>query len=578
MAKKETKEGFSVQGFDARAYKKTESYVQAIDALYSKAVAEFAVIASRLNNIDPDKPFSFSDFPQTQASVQHIVNNLAAKMEAVISKGTRDQWLYACKKNDEFLATILNTSKIPKSRLEKYQNRNLEALKSFQSRKIGGLDISKRVWKYTGQLKTTMELGIDVALGEGTSAAQLSRELKKYLTDPDNLFRRVRDKRGNLHLSKAAKALHPGQGVYRSSHKNAMRLTRSEINMAYKTSDQLRWQQLDFVVGYEVKLSNNHTLNGEPFKDICDKLAGKYPKSFTFKGWHPQCRCMVVPILQDRKEFNDDELADLKSALNGKEYQKFASKNTVADVPDNFKAWIQENAERSKNWASQPYFIKDNFKGGNIDGGLKFDTSAMQIVKPVIAQPSEQITKQKSETIYTKIVKEESAIAKNKSFETAIVFDKDGNEIFRKRGAATSVSFTDDELKNLNNNIFTHNHPRGWSNPEGTIGRIGSSFSINDVAIGIRYNSAEIRAVGPVFTFVMKRPAAGWKMTTEDAINKYRKIEESVRSEFTSVINKSSYKHQDIAIQRAEVLHYHTIWKRFCSENGIEYTKIRTSL
>lgn len=377
MAKQPKKEGFSIKGFDAQAYKQTEAYVQAIDALYNQAIMEFAQIATQAK-ITQDKPFAFKDYPATQAKVQQIVNGLAAKMQAVINKGSRNQWLYACKKNDEFIASILNTSKINPKKLQKMQDRNLEALKTFQSRKVNGMDLSQRVWKYTGQLKTTMELGIDVAIGKGASAAALSRELRKYLKEPDNLFRKVKDKHGNLVLSKAAKAFHPGQGVYRSSYKNAMRLTRSEINLAYKEADQLRWQQLDFVVGYEIKLSNNHTLNGEPFVDICDKLAGRYPKSFRFKGWHPQCRCLVVPILQDREEFNDDELADLKSALNGKEYQKYASKNTVTDVPDSFKEWIQENAERSQNWKSQPYFVRDNFVNGNISGGLKLAQMAQK--------------------------------------------------------------------------------------------------------------------------------------------------------------------------------------------------------
>lgn len=385
MAKQPKKEGFSIQGFDAQAYKQTEAYVQAIDALYNQAIMEFAQLATQAK-VNQDKPFAFKDYPATQAKVQQIVNALAAKMQAVITKGSREQWLYACKKNDDFIASILNTSKINPKKLQKMQDRNLEALKTFQGRKVNGMDLSQRVWKYTGQLKTTMELGIDVALGKGTSAAQLSRELRKYLQEPDNLFRKVKDKHGNLTLSKAAKALHPGQGVYRSSYKNAMRLTRSEINLAYKEADQLRWQQLDFVVGYEIKLSNNHTLNGEPFVDICDKLAGKYPKSFKFKGWHPQCRCTVVPILQSREEFNDDELADLKSALNGKEYQKYSSKETVTDVPDNFKEWIQENAERSRNWASQPYFVRDNFKGGTIGGGLDLQQAVLN-VKPVKIKP-----------------------------------------------------------------------------------------------------------------------------------------------------------------------------------------------
>ena len=108
---------------------------------------------------------------------------------------------------------------------------------------------------------------------------------------------RVRDKHGNLRLSKAAKAYHPGRGVYRSSYRNALRLTATENNMAYRTADHLRWQQQPFVVGIEIKLSNNHTCKGVigRFVDICDDRAGVYPKDFKFVGWHPHCRCYCVP-------------------------------------------------------------------------------------------------------------------------------------------------------------------------------------------------------------------------------------------------------------------------------------------
>ena len=63
---------------------------------------------------------------------------------------------------------------------------------------------------------------------------------------------------GKLALSKNAKAFHPGQGVYRSSYKNAMRLTLTETNAAYRLADQDRWQRMDFVVGMRVHKSKNH--------------------------------------------------------------------------------------------------------------------------------------------------------------------------------------------------------------------------------------------------------------------------------------------------------------------------------
>ena len=371
---KPKKQGFSIQGFDAEHIRQSEQYTQMIDALYNQAISDYAQMAGKLN-VDPSKPFSFKDYPGAKAKAEAFASQLASKMEAVISKGSAEQWLFACQKNDSFIASILDTSKIKKSTLTKFQDRNLDALKTFQTRKVNGLGLSDRIWNYAGQMKTQMEMGIDLALGDGKSAQSLSRDLKQYLVDPDKLFKRVRDKHGVLQLSKNAQAYHPGQGKYRSSHKNALRLTRTEINMAYRESDHLRWQQLDFVVGFEVMLSNNH-----PVYDICDVVKGKYPKEFKFIGWHPQCRCKAIPILQDPKEFNTDELNELKSAINGTEYKPFQSANTVTDVPNGFKDWIKENAERSKGWKSQPYFIKDNFVGGSISGGLKVTTKTAEMV------------------------------------------------------------------------------------------------------------------------------------------------------------------------------------------------------
>jgi len=378
MKKTQKTKAFSLQGFDAVHYKTTEQYVSAVDALFNRATAEIANLTANIA-INPDKPFSFVDYPATMKHLQGIIDKLAHNMTAVVETGSRKQWLYACKKNDEFIASVINTTKLTKARLQKMQDRNLDAFQTFQKRKVNGMDLSQRVWKYVGQYKDQIELGLDVGLGEGRSAQQLSRDLRQNLQDPDRLFRRVKNKRGNLVLSKNAKAFHPGAGVYRSSAKNAMRLTRSEVNMAYRESDWLRWQQLEFVVGFEVHTSNKHEeflkvweKSHKGQTEICDKLKGKYPKTFKFKGWHPQCMCYCTPVLMDEETFDKQELSDLKSALYGTEYKKFTANNTVTDVPQGFKDWVAENEERQAGWSSTPYFVSDNFNNGQIAGGLKF--------------------------------------------------------------------------------------------------------------------------------------------------------------------------------------------------------------
>lgn len=390
-----------LRGFDAQHYARTTRYARQVERLYNTACSEIAAAAGRID-IPEDGVFSFDDFPATRRQAQGILNRLAKRVEAVIETGTRTEWQAACDKSDTFLSSILRTSRLSPEEAAQYQARNLEALQAFQQRKAGGLGLSQRVWKYTEEFKTALELGIDVAVGEGRSAGQLSRDLRQYLQNPDKLFRRVRDKGGNLRLSKAASMYHPGQGVYRSSAKNAERLARTEVNMAYREAEYLRWQQLDFVVGFRVMLSNNHTTTDSkgkkvPLTDICDELAGDYPKTFKFLGWHPQCRCVVVPIMSDYDEYNDDRANRLKAIVRGKTYKSLPSRRTVRDVPAAFRSHIEAIAERAKGWKSMPYYIRDNFKKGVISGGLLPTIPQKAQMPGTTAKPPEPCTEFDSE-------------------------------------------------------------------------------------------------------------------------------------------------------------------------------------
>lgn len=365
------KEGVSIESYDNANYKATDAYAAIIQRLFDRTTEIIARAAAR-GTIDPDKPFSFADYPQLRTIMEDATNELANNMQGVIAKGTRKQWEYAGKKCDAFLASIIDTSKLSKKQLEQMRLRSLSALSAFQERKVGGMNLSQRVWKYVDQYKQQLEEALDVGLGEGRSAAQLARDVRQNLVEPNRLFRRVRDKRGNLQLSRNAAAYHPGQGVYRSSVKNAQRLTRSEINMAYRESDWQRWQSLDFVVGFEVVRSNHEP---EYHCDLCDRLAGRYPKTFKFLGWHPQCRCHAVPIMADyfSKDASNDRIARMRAALYGTEYKKYVPKETITDLPDGFKAYRKEMIAKQKAlpkgkklWKEPPYFIRDNFEDGDI--------------------------------------------------------------------------------------------------------------------------------------------------------------------------------------------------------------------
>lgn len=345
-------------------------YEKAIQRIYTTYTQEAAKIGASISGFDPTKPLSFADYPLTNKLIKDLQRRMAKDIKAVVVNGVDEQWALSDDKAGELVEELFAdlTDAQREAYIRRYLTTRERAREAFKMRKDAGLGLSDRVWQYTDQYKEEIEMAIDLGLREGESAAQMTLSLRKYLNNPDMLFRRVRDEHGMLHLSKRAKAYHPGQGVYRSSYKNARRLAATETNMAYRSADYQRNQSLDFVVGIRIKLSNNHTLNGEPFTDICDWLSapngstaisgrGCYPKDFKFTGWHPLCRCFIQTIHKTREEIAEDARR-IRQGLSP--LPPSTSKNYIGDVPDEFKAWCKLNAARVERAKSLPYFIRDN--------------------------------------------------------------------------------------------------------------------------------------------------------------------------------------------------------------------------
>lgn len=353
MAKKEATK-FSYGVFDRKHIASIKKRLKAIDDLFDAAITQGARIGEASGFKDPDKPFYISDYPAVQERINDLMRSVGRGLQGVIETGDREEWLLSCEKNNAMVDAITSSTGLPKDVISQWKQPNLEALSSFQHRKEAGMMLSDRVWNITEQFKQELELALDLGLGEGKSAAALSRDVRKYLNEPNKLFRRVRDKHGVLRLSKAARAYHPGQGVYRSSYKNALRLTATENNIAYRMADSERWRQIPFVIGIRISISHN----SHPVVDICDELQGEYPKDFVWTGWHPFCKCAAVAIRAKEEEFLDYQ----QKILAGEDVSNYKFSGTIEEAPDNFKGWVNDNAERIKNATKQPYFIRDNKK------------------------------------------------------------------------------------------------------------------------------------------------------------------------------------------------------------------------
>lgn len=358
-----TKKQDEFNAYDKKHQRRLSAYQQQIDNIFNTAAKEAAAIGAAVD-LSGNEAFTFADYPLTHKKIDSLLKSLARNITLVVVNGIKTEWDWANSKNDELVKFALGgkVPELPAKLRDKYFSSHAAAKKAFLARRVNGLSLSERVWNYAEGFKEEIEMGLDLGIREGKDAASMAMDLKQYLRHPDTLFRRVRDEYGVLHLSRRAKTYHPGRGVYRSSYKNARRLAATETNMAYRTADYKRWQDLDFVVGIEISLSNNHTCLGadgepHPFHDICDELAGRYPKDFKFVGWHPHCRCRCVPILMTEEELMEGN----RRIMRGEEFSE-VSKNTVMDVPQEFKDWLDNNKERVKYVSSVPYFISDNAK------------------------------------------------------------------------------------------------------------------------------------------------------------------------------------------------------------------------
>lgn len=346
-----------IDKYTAGLFLRTEQYADKVRRHYASAVEELLKISANCY-ISTEETFSFGDNKKLSSKSNEILRHLYSAVYNEIKEGVEAEWENANLSCDALIESIFGKGLNEDNHFARWFSRNQEAMDAFFARKsaYGGMNLSQKVWKYTGNLKSEMELALSLSLGQGDSASTVSRKVRQYLQEPDKLFRRIRtgtDANGNplYKLSKAAKAYHPGRGVYRSSYKNAMRLTRTETNMAYRAAEQDRWQRMDFVVGYEVKRSNR------VFDcSVCESLKGKFPKDFIFKGWHAQCRCVVVPILA-----TDDEFVKMQEKiLAGESPTSIRSVNTIHRPHEDFYNWWEENKERVETATTMPYWVQDN--------------------------------------------------------------------------------------------------------------------------------------------------------------------------------------------------------------------------
>lgn len=366
-----------------------------VGKLYDELCIELAKCGLHFDQLPKDDLFNFEKYPVAAKKAKSIVEKFRKRLMELVTSSIGGAVVLAYKQMDSEFGKF---TRLSDKALDEQRKGVSAAFLDYRMKPAKGMSLSDRVWNYTSQTKAEFELGLSQVLEDGIrtgeSAEEIGRRVRDKLREPDMMYRRYHRKKilkdgtkkdvvewrrkvvgqdGKVHfvvedLEKV------GSGVYRSSRQNALRMTGTEINMAYNYADIKRYQQEPFVLGYRILLSpTNHTCKDgdkiiSPFHDMCDELTGDYPKWFLWTGWHPRCRCYLESILCSKEEMRRI------MKLPKDQYEKYQSPNLIKEMPQCYNDYMEANADRvarSVEAGTQPYWIADNYVDGDPSQGFR---------------------------------------------------------------------------------------------------------------------------------------------------------------------------------------------------------------
>lgn len=331
-------------------------YNKRLGRLYSDYVKKLTSLGYGEDVFEDDALFNFDNFPQLKARLDDIFNDYYQNSLLCYKSGITDGVALAYNHDEMVIGgySVLTDKAIRVARDT--------AAATFISNRLkakNGLNLAQIVWNYCQQTKSEFEMAmsntIADGIGKGSSAEEIGKSIRRYLNDPDMMYRRyhtikvqkngkkkdvVTWRRRRIIDGKVRFIEEPlekvGMGVYRSARKNALRVARTEINAAYHKARNERWKNEPFVIGQYIHVSPQHNID-----DICNDLEGRYPKDFDWRSWHSNCICTSDPITiqgEEKKEF-------YKRLMAGEDMSNYVSPFAVLTMPEKYNQYIRDNSE-----------------------------------------------------------------------------------------------------------------------------------------------------------------------------------------------------------------------------------------
>lgn len=331
-------------------------YNKRLGRLYSDYVKKLTSLGYGEDVLEDDALYNFDNFPQLKARLNDIFNDYYQNNLLCYKSGITDGVALAYN-HDEMV--IGDYSVLTDKAIRVARDTAAATFIANRMKTKNGLNLAQTIWNYCQQTKSEFEMAMSNTIADGikkgSSAEEVGKSIRKYLNDPDMMYRRyhtikvqkngkkkdvVTWRRRRIIDGKVRFIEEPlekvGMGVYRSARKNALRVARTEINSAYHKARNERWQNEPFVIGQYIHVSPQHNID-----DICNDLEGRYPKDYVWISWHPQCICTSDPITiqgEEKKEF-------YKRLMAGEDMSNYVSPFAVLTMPEKYNQYIKDNSE-----------------------------------------------------------------------------------------------------------------------------------------------------------------------------------------------------------------------------------------
>lgn len=331
-------------------------YNKRLGRLYSDYVKKLTSLGYGEDVLEDDALFNFDNFPQLKARLNDIFNDYYQNSLLCYKSSITDGVALAYNHDEMVIGgySVLTDKAIRVARDTAAATFIANRLKTKN-----GLNLSQIIWNYCQQTKSEFEMAMSNTIADGikkgSSAEEVGKSIRKYLNDPDMMYRRyhtikvqkngkkkdvVTWRRRRIIDGKVRFIEEPlekvGMGIYRSARKNALRVARTEINSAYHKARNERWQNEPFVIGQYIHVSPQHNID-----DICNDLEGRYPKDYVWISWHAQCICTSDPITIQGEE----KKAFYKRLMAGEDMSNYVSPFAVLTMPEKYNQYIKDNSE-----------------------------------------------------------------------------------------------------------------------------------------------------------------------------------------------------------------------------------------